>query len=740
MGNCCCPAAGHCDSLGERSGLLEDPSKATLPAADTGPEGAVPDRHGANDDVRKRSDEIQVKKEESVVTVQVKLSPQVRERELSKTRENGAPLKEQVQPSPSKGNGLEQSSTNKSPDKKLEEVASISRPIECLQCTLETSQVVERASSDEEQFAKTKVVLVDELPAAAPDKTPEGILQESDAVSLENLMLRTAIPKKHSTPEMTHDDINSSLRTTENAEASFSGNFSHCNEETSLSDAQLHAETCQISPISMACQEAGTESTLIGSTLQPPSPSESPNCAVTNESQLENGSSSGCKDDHAEKTISPDVSKPSPGLDFTALKPNAVEQEPADLFREPETTDPPEANKSLVQDVEEMEAKPAVRDPIAEEEKEIASSDVMTKAVKEGEILDLSVKEEVLATSTSDDMEVKVVPVTEQDCFAEDAIGNSDEDLYRGAEELSSTPAKRAALAPLLEITPPKLEDRCGLSPAVDILSYCEREWKGNTAKSALIRKGYKEMSQRFGSLRRVRGDNYCALRATLFQVLCHTTRLPDWLQEEDIATLPVELETRDGLISQWIFPGECQQGDGTMDATQHLKGYVELFRNTWLAAVGCSNVEERQSLCEQVFQGREEELGLLEALKLLMLGQAVELHSRMQTGGDVPVFCWLLFARDSSECPRTFLSNHLCHVGFSGGLEQVEMFLLGYTLQCTIQVYRLYLADTEEFVTYYPDDHKEDWPSVCLVTEDDRHYNVPVEEAAEPTVELATS
>lgn len=57
-------------------------------------------------------------------------------------------------------------------------------------------------------------------------------------------------------------------------------------------------------------------------------------------------------------------------------------------------------------------------------------------------------------------------------------------------------------------------------------------------------------------------------------------------------------------------------------------------------------------------------------------------------------------------------------------------MFLLGYTLECTIQVYRLYKADTEEFVTFYPDDHRDDWPCVCLVTEDDRHYNVPIVEA----------
>ncbi|KAG7253426.1 hypothetical protein CRUP_035326 [Coryphaenoides rupestris] len=64
------------------------------------------------------------------------------------------------------------------------------------------------------------------------------------------------------------------------------------------------------------------------------------------------------------------------------------------------------------------------------------------------------------------------------------------------------------------------------------------------------------------------------------------------------------------------------------------------------------------------------------------------------------------------------------------GGRLLVEMFLLGYTLRCTIQVYRLYMSATEEFLTYYPDDHRGDWPTVSLVTEDDRHYNVPVVEA----------
>ncbi|KAJ3611082.1 hypothetical protein NHX12_021098 [Muraenolepis orangiensis] len=288
----------------------------------------------------------------------------------------------------------------------------------------------------------------------------------------------------------------------------------------------------------------------------------------------------------------------------------------------------------------------------------------------------------------------------------------SDEDLYGGDEDSGPSSSLTA-------------EGSCSLAPAVDLLSYSQREWRGNTAKSVLIRKGYQQMMEGFCGVRRVRGDNYCALRATLFQVLSQTTQPPDWLHH--VAMLPEELDGPEGLLSLWSFPGERQPGDGKRDPTQRLKGYIELLRKTWTAVADCPSALQRQRQCEDVFRGGEEELGLLEALKLLMLGCALELHHRMQQGLDVPVFCWLLFARDSSPCPRTFLTNHLRHVGVSGGLEQVEMFLLGYALRCTIQVYRLYMSGTEEFLTYYPDDHRDDWPCVSLVTEDDRHYNVPV-------------
>lgn len=46
---------------------------------------------------------------------------------------------------------------------------------------------------------------------------------------------------------------------------------------------------------------------------------------------------------------------------------------------------------------------------------------------------------------------------------------------------------------------------------------------------------GYEEVSQKFTSIRRVRGDNYCALRATLFQAMSQPAALPSWLEDPEL-------------------------------------------------------------------------------------------------------------------------------------------------------------------------------------------------------------
>ncbi|XP_072544266.1 ubiquitin thioesterase otulin isoform X2 [Salminus brasiliensis] len=296
---------------------------------------------------------------------------------------------------------------------------------------------------------------------------------------------------------------------------------------------------------------------------------------------------------------------------------------------------------------------------------------------------------------------------------------NSDVDLYRTAEEIEQERQEKHQ-----SYTVPDSEDQNSVAAPECLLTYSQREWKGNTSKSRLIKKGYEAIGEKFESLRRVRGDNYCALRATLFQILSQSQKLPSWLKDSEVLQWPEQMQSVEEFVDQWRFPPASKAGGR---AVERLEGCLNLLRTRWQEAVQCVTPAERECVCQQVFVGQSEEYELLEALKFLMLKTAVQLHSDLEKGSQVPEFCWLLFARDTSKCPKSFLTNHLGHVGFSGGLEQVEMFLLGYSLQQTIQVYRLYKTDTEEFITYYPDDHKADWPYLSLVTEDDRHYNVPV-------------
>ncbi|KAK3546152.1 hypothetical protein QTP70_024475 [Hemibagrus guttatus] len=298
---------------------------------------------------------------------------------------------------------------------------------------------------------------------------------------------------------------------------------------------------------------------------------------------------------------------------------------------------------------------------------------------------------------------------------------NSEEDLYRAAEEIEQERQEKHTERQLSKAASVlNSEDQTSVSAPEGLLSYSQREWKGNTTKSHLIRKGYEAVAQKFDSLRRVRGDNYCALRAALFQLFNQSNKLSNWLHDSE----NVQLQCVQDLVEEWRFPFGSREKGGTVE---QLEQFLKLLRLRWQEAIQCKCPAERERFCEKLFVGDREEYELLEALKFLMLKTVIQLHSDMQKGSSVPEFCCLLFARDTSKCPRSFLTNHLRHVGFSGGLEQVEMFLLGYSLQHTLQAFRLYKTDTEEFITYYPDDHRTEWSCLSLVTEDDRHYNVPV-------------
>ncbi|XP_053322966.1 ubiquitin thioesterase otulin [Spea bombifrons] len=301
-----------------------------------------------------------------------------------------------------------------------------------------------------------------------------------------------------------------------------------------------------------------------------------------------------------------------------------------------------------------------------------------------------------------------------------------EEDIYRDGEEIQKEKKKNECRISEEDSNDHKL----GVGPEMDIVEYCQREWRGKTAVAKIMKEGYEEVSHHFTSVRRVRGDNYCALRATLFQALSQTSKLPLFLDDEELSNLPEKLIKNYDWIKQWRFWHKHE----SKKVFVRIKQYLELLKKKWAELSTMKIPKEKQAACDEIFRNEEEEYCLYEAVKFLMLKTAIDLYNANEEGKEVPVFSWLLFARNTSNNPCEFMKNHLNQVGHTGGLEQVEMFLLGYTLQLTIKVYRLYKFATDEFITQYPND-KPDWPSVTLITEDDRHYNVPVGEYEETSL-----
>ncbi|EDL82627.1 sertolin [Rattus norvegicus] len=293
-----------------------------------------------------------------------------------------------------------------------------------------------------------------------------------------------------------------------------------------------------------------------------------------------------------------------------------------------------------------------------------------------------------------------------------------EEDMYRAADEIEK---EKELLIHERGISEPRLS----VAPEMDIMDYCKKEWRGNTEKAMCMRKGYEEVSQKFTSIRRVRGDNYCALRATLFQAMSQLAELPPWLQDLELILLPEKLINKYTWIKQWKlglkFDGKSE------DLVERIKESLALLRKKWVSLAAMEAAEARQTACDELFTNEEEEYSLYEAMKFLMLARAIQLYDDKEKGKEVPFFSVLLFARDTSNDPEQLLRNHLNQVGHTGGLEQVEMFLLAYAVRHTIQVYRLSKYNTEEFITVYPTDPPKDWPMVTLIAEDDRHYNIPV-------------
>lgn len=66
-------------------------------------------------------------------------------------------------------------------------------------------------------------------------------------------------------------------------------------------------------------------------------------------------------------------------------------------------------------------------------------------------------------------------------------------------------------------------------------------------------------------------------------------------------------------------------------------------------------------------------EYKLYEALKFIMLYQVTEVYEQMKANKTIPSLFRLLFSRESSADPLSFMMNHLNSIGDTSGLEQVS-------------------------------------------------------------------
>ncbi|KAI5277708.1 inactive ubiquitin thioesterase OTULINL isoform X1 [Manis pentadactyla] len=273
-----------------------------------------------------------------------------------------------------------------------------------------------------------------------------------------------------------------------------------------------------------------------------------------------------------------------------------------------------------------------------------------------------------------------------------------------------------------------KFKRNLSVEAEVDLLSYCAREWKGETPRAKLMRKAYEELFWRrhIKCVRQVKRDNYDALRSVLFQIFSHGLSFPSWMKEKDIVKLPEKLLFSQGCnwIQQYSFGPEKYTGSNVFGK---LRKCVELLKTQWTEFSGIKDYHKRGSMCNILFSDATLEYKLYEALKFIMLYQVTEVHEQMKMNKVIPSIFHLLFSRETSSDPLSFMMNHLNSVGDTCGLEQIDMFILGYSLEVKIKVFRLFKFNSRDFEVCYPELPLREWPEISLLTENDCHYHIPV-------------
>ncbi|XP_076352963.1 uncharacterized protein LOC143248463 isoform X2 [Tachypleus tridentatus] len=279
----------------------------------------------------------------------------------------------------------------------------------------------------------------------------------------------------------------------------------------------------------------------------------------------------------------------------------------------------------------------------------------------------------------------------------------------------------------------------CDESPSLEVVKcigkvinveelVCKMQESKATSQVDILTKGYIQIISSYGwnKLRLVRRDEYCALRASLFQAL--SQGLPVLQHYGGASTVYQKLEKwlSDSCpwLKLWNFSEELPYRK-----TNCLQGFqtcLQMLEETEKeVAITTTDVED--FLVTKLNSNPTLDLHLMEAVKLLMLVSAIELYPRYQSQENLPVFIWLLFARETSRTPKDLMLNHLNALKQTKHIREVELYLLGYSLFVTLKVFQLLHYGGDNFVTHYPEWNIGTWPEIVLIAENDLCYNTIV-------------
>ena len=227
-----------------------------------------------------------------------------------------------------------------------------------------------------------------------------------------------------------------------------------------------------------------------------------------------------------------------------------------------------------------------------------------------------------------------------------------------------------------------KINKNLSISEPLDILAYSKIEWRGKTLKANLMCQGYKEIISVLNckSVRRVRGDNYCAFRAVAFHIFSQIQTLnifrsklknPSEYISSTLNRVVYELNQKE-LLENWNFANNIPFQKANVLSL--LEQCLKIFSNQLLGFKNIPTQEERLTAVYDFFNADDNlEIYVFEAMKLLMLETSIRMYNQYTNGDEVPTYVWLLFARDTSSKPIDLLKNHLNIAGDTSGLEQVN-------------------------------------------------------------------